>query len=109
MQLNSLHKNRVGMTEILKLAVKFVGPLHTVSTDKDGKKTLDHEHVQRSRLRVDTRKWAAGKLAPKRYGDKVQHTGDGGGPIRVRPDLSKLTDEELNVLERILGRATDAG
>ncbi len=33
--------------------------------DKDGKKTLDHEHVQRSRLRVDTRKWAAGKLAPK--------------------------------------------
>ena len=79
------------------------------STDKDGKKVLDHEHVQRSRLRVDTRKWAAGKLAPKRYGDKMQHTGDGGGPIRVRPDLSKLTDKELNVLERILGRAADAG
>ncbi len=78
------------------------------AVDKDGKKTLDHEHVQRSRLRVDTRKWAAGKLAPKRYGDKLQHTGEGGGPIRVRPDLSKLTDEELNVLERILGRATDA-
>jgi hypothetical protein len=76
--------------------------------DKDGKKILDHEHVQRSRLRVDTRKWAAGKLAPKRYGDKLQHTGEGGGPIRVRPDLSKLTNEELNVLERILGRATDA-
>ncbi len=79
------------------------------AVDKDGKKTLDHEHVQRSRLRVDTRKWAAGKLAPKRYGDKLQHTGDGGGPIRVRPDLSKLTDKELNVLERILGRAADAG
>ncbi len=79
------------------------------ATDKDGKKVLHHEHVQRSRLRVDTRKWAAGKLAPKRYGDKVQHTGDGGGPIRVRPDLSKLTGEELDVLERILGRATNAG
>ncbi len=79
------------------------------TVDKDGKKVLDHEHIQRSRLRVDTRKWAAGKLAPKRYGDKMQHTGDGGGPIRVRPDLSKLTDKELNVLERILGRATDAG
>lgn len=73
---------------------------------EDDKKILDHEHVQRSRLRVDTRKWAAGKLAPKRYGDKLQHTGDGGGPIRVRPDLSKLTDEELDALERILGRAT---
>ncbi len=77
-------------------------------TTEDDKKILDHEHVQRSRLRVDTRKWAAGKLAPKRYGDKLQHTGDGGGPIRVRPDLSKLTDEELDALERILGRATDA-
>ncbi len=77
------------------------------ATDKDGKKVLDHEHIQRSRLRVDTRKWAAGKLAPKRYGDKVQHTGDGGGPIRVRPDLSKLTGEELDALERILGRVTD--
>ncbi len=78
------------------------------TTDGNGKAVLDHEHVQRSRLRVDTRKWAAGKLAPKRYGDKIQHTGDGGGPIRVRPDLSKLSDEELNALERILGRATDA-
>ncbi len=78
------------------------------TVDKDGKKVLDHEHIQRSRFRVDTRKWAAGKMAPKRYGDKIQHTGDGGGPIRVRPDLSKLTDEELNALERILGRATDA-
>ncbi len=39
--------------------------------DKDGKKTLDHENIQRSRLRVDTRKWAAGKLAPKKYGDKL--------------------------------------
>ena len=78
------------------------------STDKDGKKTLDHEHVQRSRLRIDTRKWLMARMAPKKYGDKMQHTGDGGGPIRVRPDLSKLTDEELDVLERILGRATDS-
>ena len=76
---------------------------------KDGEaigRQLNGEHVQRSRLRVDTRKWILSKLAPKRYGDKLQHTGDGGGPIRVRPDLSKLTDEELDALERILGRAT---
>ena len=78
------------------------------TADKDGKLVADHEHIQRSRLRVDARKWIAAKLLPKRYGDKLQHTGEGGGPIRVRPDLSKLTDEELNVLERILGRATDA-
>ncbi len=50
------------------------------STDKDGKKVLDHEHIQRSRLRVDTRRWAAGKLAPKKYGDKL----DLGGSIGIR-------------------------
>jgi hypothetical protein len=30
------------------------------------------EHIQRSRLRVDTRKWIASKLKPKKYGDRVQ-------------------------------------
>ncbi len=78
------------------------------TTDEDGKRVVNHEHIQRSRLRVDARKWIAAKLLPKRYGDKLQHTGDGGGPIRVRPDLSKFTDEELNALERILGRYSDA-
>ncbi len=74
------------------------------TTTADGKKILDHENVQRSRLRVDTRKWAAGKLAPKRYGDRVnmEHTGPGGGPIQVEPDYSKLTDKELDTFERLL-------
>ncbi len=74
------------------------------STDKDGKKTLDHEHVQRSRLRVDTRKWAAGKLAPKRYGDKVQHTGDGGGPIRTEVDLTGIPTDVLRELRKLAAR-----
>ena len=29
------------------------------------------EHIARSRLRVDTRKWYLSKLAPKRYGDRL--------------------------------------
>lgn len=38
----------------------------------------DAVDVQRARLRVDTRKWMASKLAPKRYGDKLDlnHSGD---------------------------------
>jgi hypothetical protein len=31
------------------------------------------EQVQAARLKVDARKWAASKLAPKKYGDKVSH------------------------------------
>lgn len=35
------------------------------------------EHVQRSKLRIDTRKWYLSKIMPKKYGDKVQteHSG----------------------------------
>ena len=35
------------------------------------------EHIQRSRLRVDARKWFASKVAPKKYGDiqKIEHSG----------------------------------
>lgn len=35
---------------------------------EDGKE-LDREHVQRSKLRCDNRKWLAARLAPKRYGE----------------------------------------
>lgn len=38
------------------------------------------EAVQRSRLRVDTRKWYLSKLMPKKFGDKVDVT-SGGKPI----------------------------
>ncbi len=43
------------------------------------------EHIQRSRLRIDARKWLAGKLRPKVYGDKVtaEHSGPDGGAIPV--------------------------
>lgn len=35
------------------------------------------EWINRSRLRVDARKWKASKLAPKKYGDKVDVTSNG--------------------------------
>lgn len=36
------------------------------------------------RLRMDALKWAASKLAPKKYGDKIAHVGgdEGDAPIR---------------------------
>lgn len=32
---------------------------------------VNGEHVQRSRLRVEARKWIAAKLKPKKYGEKI--------------------------------------
>ena len=41
--------------------------------------------VQRDRLRVDSRKWIAAKLKPRKYGERVQNelTGADGGPIHI--------------------------
>lgn len=40
-------------------------------TDDEGNVRTDHDVIARSRLRVDARKWMAGKLRPKKYGDKL--------------------------------------
>lgn len=40
----------------------------------DTKMVYDREHVDRSKLRVDTRKWMLTKLKPERYGDKIEQT-----------------------------------
>lgn len=57
---------------------------------------FDSVAVARNRLRIDTRKWVASKLKPKKYGDKVAHelTGENGGPIQVTKILlADLEDE----------------
>lgn len=42
------------------------------------------ENWQVVKLQIYARQWRAAKLAPKRYGDKIQqeHTGAEGGPIK---------------------------
>lgn len=57
--------------------------VNDTQVDGEGKVIVNHDHIQRSRLRVDARKWMAGKIAPKKYGDKVQAevSGPDGGPI----------------------------
>jgi len=44
--------------------------MRTNNPDDEGYR-VNGEHVQRSRLRIDARKWMAGKLRPKKYGDKL--------------------------------------
>lgn len=47
---------------------------------------LNREAVERSKLRVDTRKWFASKILPKKYGDKIETTlkGDPNAPLQTR-------------------------
>jgi hypothetical protein len=52
--------------------------------DKDEKDGTQYngDAVQRSKLRVDARKWIAAKLKPKKYGERVDVT-SGGEPIKL--------------------------
>jgi hypothetical protein len=45
--------------------------------DDESTWVINGEAVQRSKLRVDARKWYASKMKPKRYGDKLDLTSDG--------------------------------
>jgi hypothetical protein len=75
--------------------------------DEDGKVRVDQDVIARSRLRVDARKWLAGKLAPKKYGDKLALGGaDDLPPIDVV--TKSMTDAERAVrLSRMLNGNPD--
>jgi hypothetical protein len=45
---------------------------------------VNGEHVQRSRLRVEGRKWLLSKALPKIYGDKLALTDADGGVLKVQ-------------------------
>ena len=48
----------------------------------DGKK--DWQAIQKHKLQVDSRKWLLSKLAPKKYGDKIEVSGDPSNPLVQR-------------------------
>ncbi len=70
----------------------------------------DARGVKRTRFKLADKKGALVDLGRHLglFPNRHEVTGKDGGPLRVRPDLSKLSEEELDVLERILGRATDS-
>jgi hypothetical protein len=60
--------------------------------DAEGNQKYDTEAVQRSKLRIETRKWIMGRLAAKRYGDKVD--------VAVAVTVEDISDAELEARTR---------
>jgi hypothetical protein len=67
-------------------------------TNADGVEVTNHNVIQRSRLRVDTRKWIAARMRPKKYGDsqQIKHTDGDGEPLKINAIFT--TDFLENVL-----------
>lgn len=62
--------------------------------DKDGENAgwqFNGEAARRSQIRIDARKWLLSKLAPKKYGDKVEQTlqGPSGEPLSISVSFVK--------------------
>jgi hypothetical protein len=75
---------------------------YDLATDENGREIVNMNHIQRDRLRVDSRKWYAGKLRPKKYGEKLiaenQNTN-----LTVTPDnLSGMSDDQIAAARKIL-------
>lgn len=60
------------------------------------------EAMRRSQLRIEARKWMAGKLQPKKYGDKIALDG------LVKHSITDLTDEQLAAIATGGGARTAA-
>ena len=51
--------------------------------ERNGEVQFNNENVQRSRLRVDTRKWLLCKLKPDKYGARILSEQEGSVTVRI--------------------------
>lgn len=66
---------------------------------KRGDETIEvenHEVLNRSRLRVDTRKWLMARMSPKKYGDKLTHAGDPENPVQMITKIERVIVDPKN-------------
>jgi hypothetical protein len=65
---------------------------------------VDHEHINRSKLRVETIRWQLSRMNPRRYGDRIttELTGDGGGPVAIEVAQRKDPMWWQNALQAVL-------
>lgn len=79
---------------------------------KDGEISIvvNREAMERTRLRIDTRKWLLAKALPKIYGDKValEHAGKDGGPIETVERPQHPGDDHLSEITRRYAAKTPA-
>lgn len=70
--------------EIIEIADDGSNDLMTIQKGDMSYEVENKEVTNRSRLRVDARKWIASKLKPKKYGDKLDLGSEGGLNIIVK-------------------------
>ena len=71
------HARVLGFDEIAEECIEIADDSSRDYTkDDDGRRVFDSDHVQRNKLRIETRLKLLAKWDPKRYGDKIQQEVD---------------------------------
>lgn len=70
----------------------------TITNPETGEPMQNKEWINRSRLRIDARKWIAAKMKPKKYGDMVYHRGDSNEPISVEINMGQAAIEATKAI-----------
>ncbi len=94
--------------EILEIADNAVNDWMLRKQGEDTVEVVNHDHIARSRLMVDARKWLLSKMLPKKYGDKITHAGDAENPIAMVPVLNVITrapDDQLGTAPKAVNGA----
>ena len=65
-------------------------------TTADGREVPDHDHISRSKLRIETRLKLLAKWDPRRYGDALKLSGDPENP------LTGMSDEQVDARLAVL-------
>lgn len=71
---------REELHEFIAAEIIAIADAPVPSTEKGG---ADPAAVQKQRLQVDARKWLLSKLAPKKWGDKIEVSGDADNPLKI--------------------------
>jgi hypothetical protein len=71
---------REELHEFIAAEIIAIADAPVPSNEKGG---FDPGAIQKQRLQVDARKWLLSKLAPKKYGDKIEVSGDSDNPLKI--------------------------
>ena len=87
--------------EIVEIANTPVMGVRTKTNEKGEVETIKGDMIEHRRLQVDARKWYASKLAPKKYGERLELAGE----VAVKRSAAEMTDDDLTSIAT--GRAPD--
>lgn len=82
--------------KMLEIADDGTNDYMTITKGDQSYNVEDKEVTNRSKLRVETRKWLMSKLAPKKYGDKLELDGKVETTPGVTPEMVGLIAQKIN-------------